>query len=429
MRTSIRLQRGWLRGLVVAVLLAALLVALVAWLNVRGEEPLPQADAGALAATPAVFERGAYLARAGNCVGCHTAAGGAPLAGGKGVKTPFGTVYSPNITSDAQTGIGAWSAAEFWRAMHHGRSKDGRLLYPAFPYPSFTTLSREDADTLFVYLQNTRPVQRASTPHTLGFPYNTQAALAVWRAVFFRPGAFTPQAEQSPEWNRGKYLVQGLGHCAACHSGRNFLGATRLNAEFAGGLMPNEAWYAPSLASPKEAGVQGWPRDEVIGLLKKGVSSHASVAGPMAEVVYSSTQFLSEQDLAAMALFLASVPMNDPKAEGFDAPPSEVLTRGDKLYEQHCASCHGDQGQGVPSIYPALAGNRAVTLALPNNLVQTMRHGGFAPTTPGNPQPFGMPPFGQVLDSNDIAALATFIRQSWGNNAPPVTPLQVLRVK
>lgn len=428
MSAANRRQRGWLRALVVMLLLVALPVALVAWLNVRGEEPLQPASA-APAATLAVLERGAYLARAGNCVGCHTATGGAPLAGGKGVETPFGTVFSPNITSDAETGIGAWSAAEFRRAMHHGRSKGGRLLYPAFPYPSFTILTREDADALYVYLQNTKPVKQASTPHTLRFPYNTQAALALWRAVFFTPSAFEPQVEQTQEWNHGKYLVQGLGHCAACHSGRNFLGATNLNAEFAGGLMPNEAWYAPSLASPKEAGVQGWPHDEVIRLLKDGVSRNASVSGPMAEVVYGSTQYLSDSDLAAMALFLASLSMNAAKVEPFDAPPAELLARGDRLYEQHCASCHGDEGQGVPAIYPALAGNRAVTLAVPNNLVQTIRHGGFAPTTPGNPKPFGMPPFGQVLDSTDIAAVATFIRQSWGNHAAPVTPLQVLRVK
>lgn len=429
MSTANRSQRRWALWLVLLALIAVLLAALVAWLNVRGEAPLERRSAGAAAASPAVLERGAYLARAGNCIGCHTSSGGADFAGGRGVETPFGTVFAPNITPDAKTGIGGWSSSEFWRAMHHGRSKDGRLLYPAFPYPSFTTVTREDSHALYEFLQTVEPVIQPNTPHALRFPYNTQVALAVWRALFFRPGEFVSEPRQIAEWNRGKYLVQGLGHCAACHSGRNFLGATSLNTEFAGGLMPNEAWYAPSLASPKEAGVQGWPREEVVMLLRNGVSTHASVSGPMAEVVYSSTQYLDEKDLDAMARFLASIPVREHEAEEFDRAPSEVSARGAKVYEQHCASCHGDEGQGVPSIYPALAGNRAVTLASANNLVQLIRKGGFAPSTSGNPQPFGMPPFGQILSNDDIAAVATFLRQSWGNTAAPVSARDVAGVR
>lgn len=419
----------WVRWLVLLAALAALLAALVGWLNVRGEAPLVQDGAGTAAASPAVIERGAYLARAGNCIGCHTVPGGAAFAGGRGVETPFGTVFSPNITPDPKTGIGGWSSGEFWRALHHGRSKDGRLLYPAFPYPSFTTITRADSDALYAFLRTVEPVNQPGTPHDLRFPYDTQAALAVWRALFFRPGEFAAEPGQSAAWNRGKYLVQGLGHCAACHSGRNFLGAISLNTEFAGGLMPNEAWYAPSLASPKEAGVQGWPREEVVRLLRSGVSTHASVSGPMAEVVYSSTQYLDEKDIDAMARFLASIPVREHEAEEFVRAPSEVLSQGARLYEQHCASCHGDEGQGVPSIYPALAGNRAVTLASVNNLVQILRKGGFAPSTAGNPRPFGMPPFGQILGNDDIAAVTTFVRQAWGNMAAPVSTHDVIGVR
>lgn len=429
MSTIHRGRRRLVLWLVLLALVAVLLAVLVAWLNVRGEAPLDRRTAGAAAASPAVLERGAYLARAGNCIGCHTSFGGADFAGGRGVETPFGTVFAPNITPDARTGIGDWSSSEFWRAMHHGRSKDGRLLYPAFPYPSFTTITREDSDALYALLQTVEPVNQPNTPHALRFPFNTQVALAVWRALFFRPREFVSEPRQSAEWNRGKYLVQGLGHCAACHSGRNFLGATSLNAEFAGGLMPNEAWYAPSLASPKEAGVQGWPREEVVMLLRSGVSPHASVSGPMAEVVYSSTQYLDEKDLDAMARFLAAIPVREREAEEFVRAPSEVSARGAKVYEQHCASCHGDEGQGVPSIYPALAGNRAVTLASSNNLVQLIRKGGFPPSTSGNPRPFGMPPFGQILSNDDIAAVATFLRQSWGNMAAPVSTRDVASVR
>ncbi|WP_144007108.1 c-type cytochrome, partial [Pelomonas sp. KK5] len=228
------MRRRLLPGALGAVLLLA---ALVAWLNVRGEAPL---DAGATPpATPAVVERGAYLARAGNCAGCHSVPGGAPFAGGRRIETPFGSVVSSNLTPDPATGLGAWSAGEFWRALHHGRSRDGHLLYPAFPYPSFTRVSREDSDALYAFLKTVPPAARANEAHELRFPYSTQAALAVWRALFFRAGELEPDARQGASWNRGRYLVQGLGHCSACHAGRNALGGPAFDAEFAGGLMPD----------------------------------------------------------------------------------------------------------------------------------------------------------------------------------------------
>ncbi len=416
-------------GLVLAVMLIVMLSAGVAWLNVRGEAPLEAAGIPAPPASAEVIARGAYLARAGNCMGCHTADGGATLAGGRGIDTPFGVVVAPNITPDATTGIGLWSAGEFWRSLHHGRSKDGRLLYPAFPYTSYTHVSREDSDALYAFLRSVPAVQRPNTPHALRFPYNTQAALAVWRALYFRPGGFEPDAGQSAEWNRGRYLVEGLGHCAACHSGRDVLGGTRLNAAFAGGGMPGGGWYAPSLASPDEAGVQRWPREQIVKLLRDGVSAHASASGPMAEVVFSSTQYLSEADLGAMARYLASIPVAMRPPARPSPADAEVMAAGRKIHEAHCAACHGEQGQGVPGMYPALAGNRAVNLASHLNVVKSIRHGGFMPTTAGNRQPFGMPPYGQELDEAEIAAVSTFIRQSWGNAASPVSTLDVLRVK
>jgi len=417
---------------VAIALVAALcaLAALVAWLNVR-DEAAP--DAGAAPATPAatLVERGAYLARAGNCMGCHTVAGGARFAGGRAIDTPFGAVVAPNLTPDVATGIGAWSAGDFWRALHNGRSRSGRLLYPAFPYPSFTNVTRADSDALYAYLRSVPAVARPNDANALRFPFDTQVALAVWRALYFRPGAFAPDAAQSAAWNRGKYLVEGLGHCAACHSGRNALGGIARNAEFAGGLMPDASWYAPSLAAPAEAGVQGWPREQVVRLLRDGVAEHAVVSGPMAEVVYASTQYLDRADLDAMAAYLGALPRREPEPEHEDAERTSdgALARGDKLYASYCAACHGDHGQGVAGAYPALAGNRLVALASPNNLVQLIRHGGFAPATAGNPRPYGMPPYGQLLDDDAIAAVSTFVRQSWGNAAGPVTPLQVLQVR
>lgn len=423
--TATSTRRSWPRWLAGAVVVVAVLVTLVAWLNLRGETAFE--GTAPVAGSPAQVERGEYLARAGNCMGCHTAPGGGPFAGGKGVQTPFGTVYAPNITPDVAAGIGLWTPADFWRALHHGRSKSGRLLYPAFPYPSYTHISRDDSDALYAFLRTVQPAPLANQPHALRFPYNTQAALAVWRALFFRPGEFANEPGKTAEWNRGKYLVQALGHCAACHSSRNVLGGTSVNAEFAGGLMPDESWYAPSLASPHEAGLQAWSRDEVVKLLKTGVATHAAVSGPMADVVYSSTQHLSESDLGAMAQFLADLPVQAQDKPEVEAATSAVMQRGGKVYGTHCAACHGDRGQGVSGIYPALAGNRAVTLASSANVVQVIRLGGFSPSTAGNPQPFGMPPYAPLLDKDDIAAVATFVRQSWGNQASAVAPWEVQR--
>ncbi|MES2383991.1 MAG: c-type cytochrome [Pseudomonadota bacterium] len=409
------------------VLVAA--AALVAWLNLRDEVDV-DAPVAALAASDSLLARGAYLARGGNCAACHTERGGAAYAGGRGIATPFGTVFSSNLTPDEKTGIGRWTPAHFWRAMHNGRSKDGRLLYPAFPYPNYTQVTREDSDALFAYLGSLPAVERAATPHALRFPYDSQAALAVWRALYFKPGVYEPDPQRSAEWNRGAYLVRGLGHCAACHSARNALGASSEALDLAGGLIPMQNWYAPSLSSPLEAGVGDWDRQHIVDLLKTGVSPRASATGPMAEVVLRSTQYLSETDLGAMAQFLKELAPPAPvAAPAAPAAPAAMLTRGAKLYEQHCAQCHGEQGRGVPRAYPALAGNRAVTMPETANLVQIVLNGGYAPATAGNPRPFGMPPFVLELSDSDIAAVLTHIRQSWGNQAGVVTPLEVNRMR
>ena len=205
--------------------------AAIVALNLRGEDPLPSAET--LKPTPALVAQGEYLTRLGNCMACHTVQGGAPFAGGRGIETPFGVVYSSNLTPDKATGLGAWTSAEFWRAMHNGRGKDGRLLYPAFPYTSYTHVTREDSDAIFAYLQSLPPVAQANKAHALRFPYSTQAALGVWRALFFtpadaaQPAPPAPQAlatAQVPDYQRGAYLVNGLGHCAACHTPPQQLG-------------------------------------------------------------------------------------------------------------------------------------------------------------------------------------------------------------
>ncbi len=426
---ELTVRRILLMGIALVVLLAAATLALVA-LNLRGEDELPAAPV-AFEATPALVERGRYLALAGNCAGCHTARGGAAYAGGPGIETPFGTVFASNLTPHEGAGIGGWSAAHFWRAMHNGRSRDGRLLYPAFPYPNFTRVTREDSDAIYAWLRTVPPAATPNAAHKLRFPYNTQAALAVWRALSFTPGSFEADPARPAEWNRGAYLVEGLGHCIACHGTRNMLGATEDKLGHSGGLIPIENWYAPSLTSKREAGVSDWDTKDVVSLLKTGTSPRGSVMGPMADVVYRSTQQLSDEDVRAMAVYLKALPENAPAAEQTPVrtPPRDAgtMARGARIYDQRCAYCHGDAGQGAQGAYPALAGSRAVNAQSTVNLTQVLRHGGFLPATEGNPRPYGMPPFGHVLDDDGIADVLTYIRGSWGNDAPPVTRGEIMR--
>jgi cytochrome c553 len=380
--------------------------------------PVPVLDQG--------VARGAYLVRAGNCVACHTERGGVPFAGGRAIDTPFGVVYASNLTPDKATGIGGWSADEFWRALHNGKSKDGRLLYPAFPYPNYTLVTRADADAIYAYLRSLPPVARPNTPHRLRWPYSTQAALAVWRAMYFSPADHQDDPAKSPQWNRGAYLVGGLGHCGACHAPRNALGANSEMMDLSGGLIPMQNWYAPSLTSASEAGVAGWEPAQITRLLQTGLAPRGAVLGPMAEVVQQSTQHLTAADLNAMAVFLKALPQAAPSKEA-DGPAMgpAMAERGAKVYTDHCAQCHGDKGEGVAGAYPALAGNRAVTLPATANLVQVVLGGGFAPATAGNPRPFGMPPFATVLSDADVAAVISHIRASWGNRAFAIGELAV----
>ncbi len=411
----------------------ALIGVIVAALNFRDEEDTAIQNAALPAPfvpMPGQVARGQALALAGDCMACHTVRGGTPYAGGRGIDTPFGTVYAPNLTPDNETGLGTWSATQFWRALHNGRSRDGRLLYPAFPYTNYTAVTRQDADAIYAYLRSLPPVRQAAREHSLRWPFNSQVALALWRAMFFTPGQYVPDPARSPDWNRGAYLVQGLGHCDACHASRNVFGAAQSPRQLGGGMVAAQNWYAPSLRSPLEAGVSDWEIAQIVDLLKKGRSDHASVLGPMAEVVYRSLQYLPDEDARAIAVYLKDLPPVKAVApiEG-GAAPAAVRTRGAKVYEQHCAACHGEQGEGVPGAYPKLAGNRAVTMALPANLVRVVVEGGFPPATAGNPRPYGMPPFAPVLGDDDIAAVISYLRGSWGNAAPAVSAFDVNRLR
>ena len=407
------------RLLLALILLATGLGAWVWWQNHQTDGPVTETPLLAPPLHTQAIARGAYLTQVGNCKGCHTARGGADFAGGLAIETPFGAIVSSNLTPDAQSGIGRWSNADFWRALHHGRSADGRLLYPAFPYEHFTHLTRQDSDALWAYFQSLPAQSTPPAVHTLRFPYNTQAALAVWRALYFKPAApWADQPDQDAAWNRGAYLVEGLGHCAACHSERNAMGAIRPETHLAGGLMRPQGWWAPTLRS--EGNATPVSETEQLALLQTGVSAHKVLMGPMAQVVASSLQHVKTADLQAMVQYLQGLPPVASPPMAVATANQAVMALGKKVYEDHCAQCHGDQGQGKPPAYPALAGNRGVNQAMASNVVKAIQNGGYAPSTQTNPRPYGMPPFRYTLNDEEMAAVATYIRQSWSNRASPV---------
>jgi len=376
----------------------------------------------------AVIAKGEYLARAGDCIACHTNPGGALFAGGFPMATPFGTIYSSNITPDPKTGIGSWTADDFYGVMHTGRFPDGGLIYPAMPFGSYTKVTREDSDSIFAYLRSVPPAHQPNRPHDLRFPFNNRQLILGWRTLFFHEGEYQPDQTKSTEWNRGAYLVEGLGHCSMCHTPINALGGSSQSQAFEGGLIPMQNWYAPSLTSNKEAGLGEWSIDEIVDLLRNGVSHRGAVYGPMAEVTYDSLQYLNDGDVRAMAVYLKSLGQGSPlgpEISGIPTPESSLLMSfGQTVYTTHCASCHAADGRGMPPEYPPLADNPSIQMESSVNPVRMVLNGGFPPGTKGNPMPYGMPPFAQTLSDDEVAAVVTYIRAAWGNRGSAVSSRQ-----
>lgn len=372
-----------------------------------------------------IIARGEYLARAGDCTACHTASEGRLFAGGRPMPTPFGTIYTSNITPDPETGIGKWSADDFYRTMHNGRFPDGGLIYPAMPFASYTKVTRADSDAIFAYLRSIQPVNQKNKPHELRFPYDNRQLILGWRTLFFSEGEFKPDPTKSAEWNRGAYLVEGLGHCGMCHSPINALGGTSQSDAFKGGLIPMQNWYAPSLTSNREAGLGDWSIKDITDLLQTGVSARGVVYGPMAEVVHNSLQYLDDADTKAMAVYLKGI------AEGSSPPPASsslpntesslLISLGKTIYDKNCASCHGAQGEGKPPHWPPLANNQSIEMQSAVNPIRMVLNGGYPPGTRGNPMPYGMPPFAGLLSDNEVAAVVSYIRTAWGNRGTPVS--------
>ena len=393
----------------------------------------PSADAEASVSQPnpqARLEQGRYLATLGNCVSCHTVQGGRPYAGGTPIVTDFGTLYGPNITPHPEAGIGAWSSDDFWRALHNGRAPDGSYLYPAFPFTEYTRMSRDDSDALYAYLMSLEPEATPSRAHTLRFPYDQRALLPFWRGLYFNAGTYTEDPQQDERWNRGRYLVEGPGHCAACHTPRNRLGASIASEQLGGGMIDSLQWWAPALTAHPQAGLGRWEEADIVDLLRTGSSARSTASGPMREVVSASLQHLRDDDAQAIAHYLKSLP-DTPARDAGRADPVDAGTMqvGSQLYTQYCVACHQAGGEGKPPAWPPLAGNVTVTAPSPRNTIRMILEGGYAAATQHDPQPHGMPPFAQVLSENDVAALATYIRNSWGNEAGPVNSLAVKRAK
>lgn len=385
-------------------------------------------SSSAIGAEPSAetIERGKQLTTAADCAGCHTADPSKPFAGGKRLPTPFGAVYSPNLTPDRETGIGAWSDEDFRRAFREGVAPDGSHYYPAFPYAYFTKLTRDDLLAIRAYLATLAPVRNERPAPELWWPFNHRFVMRGWNFLFFKPGIFEPNQQKSTEWNRGGYLVTGAAHCGACHTPKNIFGADKRNRAFRGGSV--DGWFAPRLDSAVRSGLKSWSVDDVVEYLASGRNSRSHAAGPMADVVLNSTSKMSEGDLRAIAVFLKDLPPGVPEPD-VAPPPQSGMSAGQSIYAHACVSCHEADGSGAPRIYPPLPGNANLQSTDPASTLRIILEGVQTVTTPRARNPGSMPGYAKQLSDEEIADVTNYIRNSWGNAAPLVTPEQVKKAR
>ncbi len=378
-------------------------------------EPIPDSP------NAAQLRRGQYLVAAGDCMSCHLRDGGQPLAGGLGLKTPFGVIYTPNITSDKETGIGNWTSEQFYHAMHDGIDDEGKNLYPAFPYPWFRVVSREDCDAILAFLKTTPAISYTPPNNDLMFPLGFRSMVKGWNLLYLNSRDFKADPTQSPEWNRGAYLVEGLGHCGGCHTPKNALGADKSGRDFQGGTLDN--WVAPDLTANDRTGLGAWSIDDVAEYLRTGRNAHAGAGGAMADVITYSTSLMTDADRHAMATYLKSQAASPSVA---NAPPDRgAMQRGAAIYSDACASCHLENGVGQPRYFPPLGPNAMLQQADPIGLEHLILAGGRIGTSPTRPSPMTMPSFAWKLTDQEVADVSTFIRNSWGNQAAAVSVADV----
>lgn len=386
------------------------------------------------AAEADLIKQGEYLARAGDCVACHTAKGGKPFAGGLPMETPIGVIYSTNITPD-KTGLGDYSFEDFDKAVRHGVAKSGSTLYPAMPYPSYARVSESDMQALYAYfMKGVEPVAQANKDSDIPWPLSMRWPLTAWRWMF-APAVedYQAVAGSDPVISRGAYLVEGLGHCGACHTPRALtMQEKALSAQdgsaFLSGSAPLEGWIAKSLRGDHKDGLGSWSEEQLVQFLKTGRSDRSAVFGGMSDVVVHSMQYLSQDDLTAIARYLKSLPAVDPKDQPhqYDKQVAQALWKGDdsqrgaSVYIDNCAACHRTDGHGYTRVFPALAGNPVLQTADATSLINIVLNGGTLPATHAAPSTFTMPAFAWRLSDQEVADVVSFIRGSWGNQGGPV---------
>ncbi|UVH48936.1 cytochrome c [Pseudomonas sp. CBSPBW29] len=395
------------------------------------------------AAETDLVKQGEYLARAGDCVACHTAKGGKPFAGGLPMETPIGTIYSTNITPD-KTGLGDYSFEDFDQAVRHGVAKNGSTLYPAMPYPSYARVSESDMQALYAYfMKGVEPVAQANKDSDIPWPLSMRWPLAGWRWMFApKVEDYQAQAGADPVISRGAYLVEGLGHCGACHTPRALtmqeksLSASDGSA-FLSGSAPLEGWIAKSLRGDHKDGLGSWSEEQLVQFLKTGRSDRSAVFGGMSDVVVHSMQYMSQDDLTAIARYLKSLPAVDPKDQPhqYDKQVADALWKGDdskpgaSVYIDNCAACHRTDGHGYTRVFPALAGNPVLQTADATSLINIVLNGGTLPATHTAPSTFTMPAFAWRLSDQEVADVVSFVRGSWGNKGEPVKASDVANLR
>jgi alcohol dehydrogenase (quinone), cytochrome c subunit len=401
-------------------LVTGLLVSLMLALPARAEN----------AAAPTA--PGEYLARAGDCVACHSAPGGMAFAGGLKMGTPLGAVFATNITPDIETGIGTYTVRDFDRAVRDGVAKDGRRLYPAMPYPSYAKMTDEDLQALYDYfMRAVPPVHQVNHPSEIPAYLSPRWPMAVWNTLFVDHARFVADPRKDARWNRGAYLVEGLGHCGACHTPRGWAFQEKsLDTSSAGFLSGAslDGWYASSLRQNLVTGLGDWSQSEIVEFLKTGHNRHGSAYGSMRDVINNSTPWLTDDDLNSIAVYLASLPATTAEKApvGDDATAETLLegtaaTSGAAVYAGQCQACHKETGAAAPPFLPALAGNPTVLDKDPASLINIVLNGSAPLVVKGNPAPYRMPQYRAQLSNQQIADVITFIRNGWGNSAPPVS--------
>ena len=377
-------------------------------------------------APPEVVAHGKSLVEASDCATCHTADPQRPFAGGKRIDTPFGAIYSPNLTPDRETGIGDWSDADFVRALRFGVAPDSSRYYPAFPYPYFTKFTRGDILAIRAYLSTLTPFRNEEPPPALRFPLNFRVVMRVWNYLFFKPGILEPDQQKDIDWNRGRYLVEGAGHCGACHTPKNMFGADRRGQTFAGGRVGD--WFAPRLDGAARSGLKSWSVDDIVEYLQSGRNARSHADGLMAEVVVNSTSKISDGDARAIAVYLKSLPAGPPEPQVI-LPPEDRMKSGEAMYEHACVACHEKDGSSAPRIYPPLPGNALLQSADPTSTLRIILDGAQTVTTPRAPNKGSMPAYAKQWTDQQIADVTNYIRNSWGNAAPLVTADQVAQAR